>query len=303
MSVVAPLFSVVIPAWNRSETIAQALESVQAQTDKDFEVIVVDDGSSDSTAQVAESFGVKVLRQSNAGPGAARNLRARHATGEYLVFLDSDDLWFPWTLSVYRAAIADRTAVFVAGHTVEFSEIAELQHVTYEEPTLENFECFIKATKDGYFVGSNSMCIRRDLFETIGGFTTAITSAEDHDLALRLCITPGFCAVRSPVTIAYRRHERSITSLNNLNVAGMEYLIDGELDGRYPGARNFRVQRLNFISARVRPASLSCLSERRFAKAWRLFARMLLWNLKLWRIRYLLYFPVRFLAALATPPK
>src|SRR5947209_429690 len=97
------LFSVVIPTYNRAAYLRQTLASVLTQECQDFEIIVVDDGSTDATPVVLESFGgkLRVFHQKNQGPGAARNLGASNAGGEYIAFLDSDDVWFPWTLSTY----------------------------------------------------------------------------------------------------------------------------------------------------------------------------------------------------------
>lgn len=94
-------FSVVIPSHNRSAWLVAALESVFAQTEPAFEIIVADDGSTDDTPDVLRKYEgrVKVLTQRNAGPSAARNLGIAAATGDYIAFLDSDDLWFPWTLA------------------------------------------------------------------------------------------------------------------------------------------------------------------------------------------------------------
>src|SRR5262245_53825606 len=96
-----PQFSVIIPTHNRLCLLQRALGSVRNQTFRDYEVIVVDDGSSDGTWNYLGSLVpfIKALRQENRGPGPARNLGATHATGSYLAFLDSDDLWFPWTLA------------------------------------------------------------------------------------------------------------------------------------------------------------------------------------------------------------
>src|SRR5687767_3522938 len=102
-----PTFSVVIPTYNRTALLRRTLESVWRQTFTDFEVIVVDDGSTDGTVDYLRSLGghVRWLTQPNSGPGAARNLGASVASAEYVAFLDSDDLWFPWTLQVYREII------------------------------------------------------------------------------------------------------------------------------------------------------------------------------------------------------
>src|SRR5689334_6850738 len=99
-----PLVSVVIPAFNRAFILPEALDSVLAQTWKDFEVLVVDDGSTDNTEEVLEPYvarhGVRFLRQANQGPAAARNRGIEAARGKYVAFLDSDDLWLPIKLAV-----------------------------------------------------------------------------------------------------------------------------------------------------------------------------------------------------------
>ncbi len=100
-------FSVIIPTFNRLPLLKEALNSVWRQTFSDYEVIVIDDGSTDGTAEYLQSRceRMRFFRQTNKGPGAARNLGVSNARGEYLAFLDSDDLWFPWTLDVYRRVI------------------------------------------------------------------------------------------------------------------------------------------------------------------------------------------------------
>jgi glycosyltransferase involved in cell wall biosynthesis len=87
------LFSVVVPTFNRSALLRHTLKSVFGQRVTAYEIIVVDDGSTDGTMEYLQSFGqeIKVLRQSNQGPDVARNLGARHASDKYLAFLDSDD--------------------------------------------------------------------------------------------------------------------------------------------------------------------------------------------------------------------
>ena len=108
-----PLLSLIIPTYNRSALLAEALESLQLQEFTDYEVIVVDDGSTDDTPitlarylEPGSPIKLRVLRQANAGQGAARNLGIAQARGEYCAFLDSDDLFFPWTLAIVAEAIA-----------------------------------------------------------------------------------------------------------------------------------------------------------------------------------------------------
>jgi glycosyltransferase involved in cell wall biosynthesis len=97
-----PLFSVVIPTHDRLELLKRTVQSIRQQSFPDYEIIVVDDGSRDGTIDwLAENNSwLRGIRQSNKGPGAARNAGAQVSHGQYLAFLDSDDVWFPWTLDV-----------------------------------------------------------------------------------------------------------------------------------------------------------------------------------------------------------
>ncbi len=115
------LVSVVLPVFNGERYLAEAIESVFAQTRPDLELIVVDDGSSDGSREVAERFDVTFLPQDHGGPGAARNVGVAHARGEYVSFIDHDDTWVPekleWQLDVFAQ---DPTADLVFGHVQNF---------------------------------------------------------------------------------------------------------------------------------------------------------------------------------------
>ena len=102
-----PRVSVIIPAYNAAATIAGTVESVLAQTCQDFEIICVDDGSTDATVAIIKQFGerVRLIEQANSGPAAGRNNGARNSSGEYLAFLDADDLWAPQFLERSVAAL------------------------------------------------------------------------------------------------------------------------------------------------------------------------------------------------------
>lgn len=120
-----PLFTVVIPTYNRADFIVETINSVLAQTDTDFEIVVVDDGSTDDTQEtVARSFGhldkVRYVRQANAERGAARNRGIREARGQYVIFLDSDDLMRPNHLSALREIIEERPGVNYLATKYEF---------------------------------------------------------------------------------------------------------------------------------------------------------------------------------------
>jgi glycosyltransferase involved in cell wall biosynthesis len=114
----APRFSVIIPAYNAAGTLARALDSVLAQTWPAFEIIVVDDGSTDATAAVAAGYGEKIryLHQDNAGVSAARNHGASIASGNWLTFLDADDWYYPDRLKWHGEMIErDASLDFLTG--------------------------------------------------------------------------------------------------------------------------------------------------------------------------------------------
>jgi glycosyltransferase involved in cell wall biosynthesis len=127
-----PLLSIVIPSFNRAALLEKALVSVGAQDLSDSEVIVVDDGSTDETEKVVRNceFKIRFERQARKGPGAARNLGWSLASGDYIAFLDSDDVWFPWTLQTYRNCISRYSdPKFVIGNYFRFQADAELAAV------------------------------------------------------------------------------------------------------------------------------------------------------------------------------
>ena len=115
--------SVVIPAYNAERFIAEAIESALAQTHPSLEVVVVDDGSTDGTAAAAEGYpGVTLLRRPNGGIGAARNTGVAQATGDFLAFLDADDVWPAGSLSALLAEAEESGADAVFGQVVQFGE-------------------------------------------------------------------------------------------------------------------------------------------------------------------------------------
>lgn len=169
------LVSVVVPVFNCERYLAEAIESVLAQSYADTEVIVVDDGSTDNSKAVAKGFGKRVnyLFQENAGASAARNRGAELAKGELLSFLDADDIWTEDKLSLQAALLNEREDVdMVFGHVEQFIS-----------PELESDEkkrliCPL-GTMPAYLPGA--MLVRRDAFWRVGPFATDVKVAEFLD--------------------------------------------------------------------------------------------------------------------------
>jgi hypothetical protein len=287
------LFSVIIPTFNRAALLPQTLDSVFAQTFKDFELIVVDDGSTDTTVDFLSSLGdqIRLVRHENRGPGAARNSGSKNATGDYLAFLDSDDVWFPWTLDVYRRAIHHgANPALVAG----FGTPMAAESMPQRPLSLAYLPNLLKACTGPMppVGGTPSVAVRADVFERIGGFSELRINGEDVDLWLRLGAEPGFVRILEPPLFQQRRHTTSINNNHVAQVAGAKFLVTRELTGSYPGGRTFHIARRRILAAMARSISLECVMAGDFRNAFWLVQHTLRWQLRLGRAKFLFGFPV-----------
>jgi len=289
------LFSVVIPTRDRVEFLSRTLATVFAQRFTDFEAVVVDDGSTDGTGAYLASLGrrVRALRQECAGPGAARNAGVAAARGDYVAFLDSDDIWFPWTLEALAAIVREHRPSIVAARVAEFREERELDSIREEAAAGERFADFLAASGRPLAVGAGTATIRRELLAGAGGFTTSPINAEDHDLMLRLGTAPSFVRVERPVLLGWRRHAQGASRDLGRLAAGCEYLIGQENAGAYPGGAARARERREIVARHARPVSLECLRQGHLAAGWSLYSKTLRWHVGLNRWRYLLGFPAR----------
>jgi glycosyltransferase involved in cell wall biosynthesis len=293
-------FSVIVPTFDRVSLLRRALDSVFAQRFAEFETIVVDDGSTDGTSAYLQTLGnrVRPFRQENRGPGAARNLGAKHAQGQYLAFLDSDDRWFPWTLEVYREAIEKHGyPSFVVGKPHIFCERDDLAKVQCTSTRTEMYPDYLSSGDQWRWWGVSSFVIRRDAFERRGGFAEDRVNGEDADLALRLGVEPGFVQIFAPETFAYLEHSGNVTKDLMRTVAGAWIKIDGERAGTYPGGASRSGERRRILTRHTRPIVLDCLRQGLHREAWSLYCATFAWNAALGRVRFLAAFPA--LAAMA----
>jgi glycosyltransferase involved in cell wall biosynthesis len=289
------LFSIIVPTFNRAVLLARTIESIFAQRFAEVEVIVVDDGSTDGTMDYLRSLGrqVSVFQQPNRGAGAARNLGARNAKGKYLAFLDSDDLWFPWTLEVYREVIREHEEPsFIAGKPYVFSDERDLEKVAFGMTQTERFVDYLASGDKWRWWGASSFVIRRDAFKAVDGFTEEWVNDEDTDLTLRMGVAPGFVQVTSPPTFAFREHAGSVSKDHARLLAGTWSRVCAEREGRYPGGRNRARERRRILTRHVRPVTLGCLQRGLLREAWKFYIATFRWNASLGRFKYLSGFPL-----------
>jgi glycosyltransferase involved in cell wall biosynthesis len=203
--------SALIPTYNRRAHTCRAIESVLAQTLPVDQIIVVDDGSTDETAdEVRSRYGsrVTVFRQANAGVSAARNCAIRAARGEWLAFLDSDDVWLPEKLQYQFDAISALGASeFGACFTdCVFEGNAEMRLSAFKAAGLDSPSKFgalgdpakyVLARNPVMFV--QNLLVRRSLIEELGGFDEAMVVSEDTDVLFRLALKTKVCFVAEPL--------------------------------------------------------------------------------------------------------
>ena len=181
-----PLVSVIIPTFNRSGMLKEAVDSVLAQDFRNFELIVVDDGSTDNTPQLLDGYAenITVLRQKNAGVSAARNRGIRSASGQLIAFLDSDDLWLPQKLS-------KQVDFFISTPDARVCQTEEIwvrngvrvnPGRRHKKDSGKRFERFVSLC----LVSPSAVMLRRGIFDETGLFDERLPACEDYDLWLRI---------------------------------------------------------------------------------------------------------------------
>lgn len=201
--------SVVIPAYNAEQFIADTVRSVLDQTYQDFEIIVVDDGSRDGTVAALEPFGsrVRLHRQNNAGVARARNAGAQLATGSWIAFLDADDLWLPEKL---EKQLMSSEAPMTFTDRFNIGDRGDLPELQSRVTPMEGGDIFVPLLREGNFITNTSVMIRRELFERLGGFFTGLNGTEDWDLWIRVAERQQIGFIDEPL-VKYRFHGGGIS--------------------------------------------------------------------------------------------
>ncbi|MDM8564116.1 glycosyltransferase [Candidatus Halobeggiatoa sp. HSG11] len=185
-----PNFSVIIPLYNKVKSIKAALDSVLAQTETSFEIIVVDDGSSDGSSDIVAAIpSIRLIRQSNAGVSAARNRGIAEAQSDYLAFLDADDYWKPDFLQHIYSLIQryPQAGAFATAYELQQGEqrIAQPIHSLGKQALLIE-DYFAVASRGNLPLTASSVCIPRTVLDKVGGFPTEQKQGEDQDLWARI---------------------------------------------------------------------------------------------------------------------
>ncbi|MFB2837629.1 glycosyltransferase [Floridanema evergladense] len=192
-----PLISVIIPAYNSEKTIRETIESVLQQTFSDFELIVINDGSTDATLEIVTSIKdprIKVFSYLNAGVAVSRNRGVSHSFGEFISFLDADDIWTTDKLEAQLKALQENPQAAVAYSWLD--SIDESGNFLREGTRItENGNIYAKLFLIPFVSSGSNGLIRKQAFIEIGGFDESLAASQDYDLYLRLAARYHFVAI------------------------------------------------------------------------------------------------------------
>lgn len=220
-------FSIIVTCYNQSVFIQEAVQSALSQTYPAKQVIVVDDASTDDSVRLLKQYEDSITiiaRSENGGASAARNLGALRARGDYLVFLDGDDVLLPWALELYASVVAARdpriilgTMFFFHGPTVLGSDLyfrGPTPVLNYDaipsEISVVKYDCLMKRDRT-YRACASAIVVDRNSFEAVSGWTD-VFPVEDQDLMLKLGYAGRAIQIVSPATICCRVHEGNTMS-------------------------------------------------------------------------------------------
>ena len=227
-----PLVSIIIPTYNRGWILKEAINSVLAQDFTDFELIVVDDGSTDKTQDILNTYNedIRALRQNNQGVSAARNAGIASALGRFIAFLDSDDLWLPKKLSTQIDFFkSNRDAL-----------ICQTDEIWIRNGVRVNPKKRHKKFSGDLFKQSLSLClispsavmIKRSLFEEVGVFDETLPACEDYDLWLRISCRYPVHLIKTPLIIKRGGHDDQLSSASGLDrfrIEALKKIIESNL--------------------------------------------------------------------------
>jgi glycosyltransferase involved in cell wall biosynthesis len=192
-----PLISVIIPAYNAERTIKRTIESVLNQTFSDLELIIINDGSQDSTLEIVSKISdprIKVFSYPNSGSNPTRNRGFSHSVGEFVAFLDADDLWTSDKLEAQLKALQTNPKAAVAYSWTDFIDESD-KFLRQGSHLTENGNVFAKLLLTCFVVSGSNPLIRRQAFMDVGGFDESLVASQDFDLYLRLAARYEYVAV------------------------------------------------------------------------------------------------------------
>jgi glycosyltransferase involved in cell wall biosynthesis len=212
-----PLVSVIIPTYNRGWIIREAIDSVLEQDFIDFELIVVDDGSTDDTADILKTFGrdINVIRQSNQGVSAARNRGIAASSGQLIAFLDSDDLWLSHKLAVQVEFFTSQPDAMICQTQEQW--VRNGVRVNLQKRHHKFSGMIFERSLELCLVSPSAVMIKKRLLDEVGRFDERLPACEDYDLWLRISCRYPVYLIDTPLIIKRGGHADQLSKAAGLD--------------------------------------------------------------------------------------
>lgn len=259
------VFSVIIPVYNRGSLVAETIESVLNQNFSDYEIIAVNDGSTDNSLQVLNQYkdSVRIINQQNQGAEIARNKAVEYAVGDYLVFLDSDDILLPDSLSIYYQMIQSEdypALIFARGRG--FKDEKKLAEIKNED---KNLICYTPvkdylSKTESVWLSTSFLIFKRALWNEKTCFKKG--TVDDLDFMLRIGTIGPVLIIKSPATVAYRIHPGNSIHDVLVNLIRLNNMLSLERRGEYPGGQKRKMERMAVIGGHIFQWSIKGLKKR-----------------------------------------
>lgn len=249
-----PLFSIIIPVYNRENLVDKTIDSVLNQQFIGYEIIVINDGSTDNTDKVLCNYAntIRIFNQDNKGAEEARNYGAENASGDYLVFLDSDDILLPEALSIYQKLIKahnDPPLVFTKGHGFKdnkrLTELIEADKKDVYYKTIKNYYC----KTEPLWIATSFLIFKRSFWNQKICFKK--NTVDDLDFILRIGNLGPCIIVKSPATVAYRSHQGNSIHDIVINLIRLKNMLTLEQQGEYPGGKKRKLDRMAILGGHI----------------------------------------------------
>lgn len=214
-----PTFSVIIPSFNRAHLLPRTLRSVMLQTYKNYEIIVIDDKSSDHTDTLLKKPAYENVRfikhEQNRGAAQARNTGIQAATGDYICFLDSDDVWLPEKLTTQKKLIDETGAKLIGSQSIKLDENSQQCVVQFHPRKINTHSDELLSN---LHINTSSLCIEKNLLNVVNGFDTRLKNFEDWDLLLRLAENLEEIRVTNEMLVFSYAHGGNESKMTNTDI-------------------------------------------------------------------------------------
>lgn len=231
INMIKPKVSIIIPTYNRAKTIIKAIDSILYQTYKDYEIIIIDDGSTDNTKETIQSYlaiaNIYYYRQENKKTAAARNFGIKKSKGDYIAFLDSDDLWFPRKLEMQVKILSENPDVGAVGsNQMLIDENGKELGLKYSYNKLKSGFIFKELLLRKFYISTQTLLVRKEVFNDVGLFDEKLKNAlEDWELTLRIAQKYRIIMIKQPlIKRTVRRNPESISYLE-FRIKNHQYIL------------------------------------------------------------------------------